>query len=207
MAQIRKGGKKEVPGVNTSSLPDIVFMLLFFFMATTTMKEVSFKVDVKVPEATELQKLEKKSLTRYIYIGTPMKEYQKMYGTESRIQLDDAFAEVDEIEMFIENERGDMSEEDKGLLTVSIKADKDTKMGVVSDVKQALRRAQALKINYAATKKAPKRCFCLTSANLCVVLLSVLQFFNRVFAFFKTIILTKSVDKFFNYQMACNIAW
>ena len=157
MAQIRKGGKKEVPGVNTSSLPDIVFMLLFFFMATTTMKEVSFKVDVKVPEATELQKLEKKSLTRYIYIGTPMKEYQKMYGTESRIQLDDAFAEVDEIEMFIENERGDMSEEDKGLLTVSIKADKDTKMGVVSDVKQALRRAQALKINYAATKKAPKR--------------------------------------------------
>ena len=78
MAQIRKGGKKEVPGVNTSSLPDIVFMLLFFFMATTTMKEVTYKVEVKVPEATELQKLEKKSLTRYIYVGTPMKEYQKI---------------------------------------------------------------------------------------------------------------------------------
>ena len=153
MAQIRKGGKKEVPGVNTSSLPDIVFMLLFFFMATTTMKEVTFKVDVKVPEATELQKLEKKSLTRYIYVGTPMKEYQKMYGKESRVQLDDAFAEISEIEMFIENERNAMKESDQGLLTVSIKADKETKMGIITDIKQALRRAQALKINYAATKR------------------------------------------------------
>ena len=153
MAQIRKGGKKEVPGVNTSSLPDIVFMLLFFFMATTTMKEVTYKVDVKVPEATELQKLEKKSLTRYIYVGTPMKEYQKMYGKESRVQLDDAFAEVDEIEMLIENERNAMKESDQGLLTVSIKADKETKMGIITDIKQALRSAQALKINYAATKR------------------------------------------------------
>ena len=153
MAQIRKGGKKEVPGVNTSSLPDIVFMLLFFFMATTTMKEVTYKVDVKVPEATELQKLEKKSLTRYIYVGTPMKEYQKMYGKESRVQLDDAFAEINEIEMFIENERNAMKESDQGLLTVSIKADKETKMGIITDIKQALRRAQALKINYAATKR------------------------------------------------------
>lgn len=153
MAQIRKSGKKEVPGVNTSSLPDIVFMLLFFFMATTTMKEVTYKVDLKVPEATELQKLEKKSLTRYIYVGTPMKEYQKMYGKESRVQLDDAFAEVDEIEMFIENERNAMKESDQGLLTVSIKADKETKMGIITDIKQALRRAQALKINYAATQR------------------------------------------------------
>jgi biopolymer transport protein ExbD len=117
------------------------------------MKEVTYKVDVKVPEATELQKLEKKSLTRYIYVGTPMKEYQKMYGKESRVQLDDAFAEVDEIEMFIENERNAMKESDQGLLTVSIKADKETKMGIITDIKQALRRAQALKINYAATKR------------------------------------------------------
>ena len=153
MAQIRKGGKKEVPGVNTSSLPDIVFMLLFFFMATTTMKEVTYKVDVKVPEATELQKLEKKSLTRYLYVGIVIKEYLKMYGKESRVQLDDAFAEVDEIEMFIENERNAMKESDQGLLTVSIKADKETKMGIITDIKQALRRAQALKINYAATKR------------------------------------------------------
>ena len=153
MAQIRKGGKKEVPGVNTSSLPGIVFMLLFFFMATTTMKEVTYKVQLTVPEATELQKLEKKSLTRYIYVGTPMKEYQKMYGKESRVQLDDAFAEVSEIEMFIENERNAMKESDQGLLTVSIKADKETKMGIITDIKQALRRAQALKINYAATKR------------------------------------------------------
>jgi biopolymer transport protein ExbD len=153
MAQIRKGGKKEVPGVNTSSLPDIVFMLLFFFMATTTMKEVTYKVDVKVPEATELQKLEKKSLTRYIYVGTPTAEFRKQYGAETRLQLDDAFAEPKEVGDFILNERSSMPEEDQNLMTVSIKADKETEMGIITDIKQELRRVSALKINYAATQR------------------------------------------------------
>ncbi len=153
MAKIRKEGKKSVPAVSTASLPDIIFMLLFFFMVSTSMKEVTYKVDIRVPEATQLQSLDKKSLIRYIYIGEPTKEYQKSYGKETRVQLDDAFAEVSEIQMFIENERAAMKEEEQGLLTVSIKADKETKMGIVTDVKQALRRAQALKISYAATQR------------------------------------------------------
>ena len=142
-----------MPALNTSSLPDIIFMLLFFFMSVTSMKEVTYKVQFQVPQATELTKLEKKSLVRYIYVGTPTADFRKQYGAETRIQLDDAFAEVNEIEDYIVNERSAMSESDQGLMTVSIKADADTRMGVIADIKQALRRAYALKISYASTQR------------------------------------------------------
>lgn len=154
MATIRKEEKREAPALSTSSLPDIIFMLLFFFMAVTTMKEVTYKVRVSPPSATELQKLENKSLVRYIYVGKPMQEFAKIYGSESRIQLNDQFADASEIESFITRERTAMKEEDQNVMTVSIKADKDTKMGVISDIKQALRRAYALKINYQAGQRA-----------------------------------------------------
>ena len=153
MARIRKGEKREMPALNTSSLPDIIFMLLFFFMTVTSMKEVTYKVQINNPQATELTKLEKKSLVRYIYVGTPTRDLQKQYGAETRIQLDDAFAEVNEIEEYIVNERSAMREEEQGKMTVSIKADKDTKMGIIADIKQELRRAYALKISYAATQR------------------------------------------------------
>ena len=153
MAQIRKGGKKKVQAISTASLPDVVFMLLFFFMAATSMKEVTYMVTMRMPEATELQKLEKKSLVRYVYIGAPKPEFQKRFGTSTRIQLDDAFADVSQLEDYVVRERSAMKEEEQNLLTICIKADKDTKMGVITDVKQALRRAYALKINYAALKR------------------------------------------------------
>lgn len=153
MAKIRKSEKREMPALNTSSLPDIIFMLLFFFMTVTSMKEVTYKVQISNPQATELTKMEKKSLIRYVYVGTPTRELQKQFGMETRIQLDDAFAEVDKIEEHIVNERSAMKEQDQGLMTVSIKADKETRMGVISDIKQALRRAYALKITYAATPR------------------------------------------------------
>ncbi len=153
MAKIRRNEKREMPALNTSSLPDIIFMLLFFFMSVTSMKEVTYKVSFTNPTATELTKLEKKSLVRYIYVGTPTAEYRKQYGAETRIQLDDAFADKSEIGDFIINERSAMNEQDQGLMTVSIKADKDTRMGVITDIKQELRRAYALKISYAATQR------------------------------------------------------
>ncbi len=153
MAKIRRNNKREMPALNTSSLPDIIFMLLFFFMSVTSMKEVTYKVHFTTPTATELTKLEKKSLVRYIYVGTPTAEYRKQYGAETRIQLDDAFADKSEIGDFIINERSAMNEQDQGLMTVSIKADKETRMGVISDIKQELRRAYALKISYAATQR------------------------------------------------------
>ncbi len=142
-----------MPALNTSSLPDIIFMLLFFFMSVTSMKEVTYKVSFTTPTATELTKLEKKSLVRYIYVGTPTAEFRKQYRAETGIQLDDAFADKSEIGDFIINERSAMNEQDQGLMTVSIKADKETRMGVISDIKQELRRAYALKISYAATQR------------------------------------------------------
>lgn len=153
MAKIRRADKREMPALNTSSLPDIIFMLLFFFMSVTSMKEVTYKVQFTNPQATELTKLEKKSLVRYIYVGTPTKEFRKQFGTESRIQLDDQFAEKSEIGEYILNENAQMNEEDKSQMTISIKADKETRMGIINDIKQELRAVSALKISYAATQR------------------------------------------------------
>lgn len=150
---IRKAEKKEAPALSTSSLPDIIFMLLFFFMAVTSMKEVTYKVRIAPPTASEIQKLENRSLVRYIYVGEPMREYREQFGTASRIQLNDQFADVSEIESYITLERSAMKEEDQNIMTVSINADRDTKMGLITDIKQALRRAYALKINYQANSR------------------------------------------------------
>ena len=144
--------ERTVGQINTASLPDIIFMLLFFFMVTTVMREVDLMVTIKVPEATEAKKLEKKSLVSYIYIGKPLLRYQKYFGTEPRIQLNDQFKTTDDIQDFIAQERDQLNEADRNKLTVSLKIDKDTKMGIVTDVKQALRRANALKINYSSLK-------------------------------------------------------
>lgn len=153
MAIIRKSEKRESPELSTSSLPDIIFMLLFFFMAVTTMKEVTYKVRVTPPSASEIQKLENKSLVRYIYVGEPLRDFREQFGSATRIQLNDQFADVSEIENFVTMERSAMKEEDQNAMTVSIKADKETKMGIISDIKQALRRAYALKINYQASAR------------------------------------------------------
>ena len=150
MAKFSKTGKRGMPPLNTSSLPDLIFVMLFFFMIVTTMREVSLKVEFKVPQGTELEKLEKKSLVTFIYVGKPNEEFRKKMGSESRIQLNDAFAEVAEIQDFITQERLSMKEEDQPFMTVSLKIDQETKMGIVTDIKQALRQAYALKINYSA---------------------------------------------------------
>ena len=144
--------KKEVPSMTSSSLSDIVFMLLFFFMVTTQMRETENKVMVKIPEASEVVKLERKDLNSYINIGTPIKSLQAMYGTEARIQLNDSFKTTDDIRDFVAAERESKSEQDRQFMTVSIRADQDVRMGIITDVKQELRRCSALKIMYSARK-------------------------------------------------------
>jgi len=150
MSRFKSKKEKEAPAINTSSLPDIIFMLLFFFMVTTVMREVTFKVKLKLPIATEVQKLQKKSLVSYIYIGPPVNS--KLLGTNSRIQLNDMFATVDDIQEFVAKEREDREEADRKYITTSLKVDGMTKMGIVTDVKQELRKAGALKINYSTRK-------------------------------------------------------
>ncbi|HUS85767.1 MAG TPA: biopolymer transporter ExbD [Bacteroidales bacterium] len=147
----RSTGKSGVGKINTASLPDVVFMLLFFFMTTTVMREVELKIQVTVPQATQGKKLEKKSLASFIYIGEPLQNLRATFGSEPKIQLNDAFKEVDDIQDFIAQEREQLDEADKAKMLVSLKVDKDTKMGIVVEVKQSLRKANALKIMYANT--------------------------------------------------------
>ena len=153
MSKFRKDSKKDTPGISTASLPDIVFMLLFFFMVTTVMRETTIMVQQSLPQATEIQKLEKKSLVSYIYIGSPVERMQGTYGTKARIQLNDAFATIDDIPQYITAERTARDEKEVPFMTTSIKADQNTKMGIVTDVKQELRKANALNINYSTRKK------------------------------------------------------
>ena len=141
---------KEVPGISSGSLSDIVFMLLFFFMVTTQMRETENKVVVKLPVASEAAKLERKDLSANINIGSPTRQYQAMYGTDARIQLNDSFKTTDDIRDFVAAERESKSEADRQFMTVSIRADQDVRMGIITDVKQELRRCSALKIMYSA---------------------------------------------------------
>ncbi len=157
MAKFKSKVKKGSQKLNTASLPDIVFMLLFFFMVTTVMRETEIQVSVKIPEATQVKKLEKKSLVSYIYIGRPISQLQSVYGTEPMIQLNDKLINEEgvpseSIKDFILSEREKLDEADKNRMTVSLRIDSNIPMGKVTDVKQALRLANALKINYSAKK-------------------------------------------------------
>ncbi|MCU0448367.1 MAG: biopolymer transporter ExbD [Bernardetiaceae bacterium] len=140
---------KALPAISTASLPDIVFMLLFFFMVTTVLRETDLLIMNRLPAATQLQKLEKKSLVSYIYVGKPRDTGK--YGTEPRIQLNDVLALPRDIVNFVFNEKADRAEGERDMLTMSLKVDREAKMGIVSDVKQQLREANALKVNYSTT--------------------------------------------------------
>ena len=149
MAKFSRSGKKDMPELSTSSLPDIVFMILFFFMVTTQLRETEPLVSVRVPEASEIAKLERKDLASYINIGSPVRSKQAEFGTDARLQLNDSFKNVDDIRDFVAAERENLSEADRSFMTVVIRA--DVRMGIVTDVKQELRRCSALKIMYSAT--------------------------------------------------------
>ncbi|MPQ48690.1 biopolymer transporter ExbD [Marinifilum sp. N1E240] len=154
MSKFRKDGGKELPAISTASLPDIVFMLLFFFMVSTTMRDTELSVTYIQPTATEIVKLEKKDLVSNIHVGVPLRKFQKTFGTEPRIQLNDQFATVDDIQQFIASEREARREELRNKLTTNLKVDRYTKMGIIVDIKQELRKASSLKLNYSALQAA-----------------------------------------------------
>ena len=137
--------KKEIPGLNTAALPDLIFTVLFFFMIVTHMRSVPLKVKYRVPQGTEITKLVKKSTVTFIHIG-------KVNG-QTRIQLNDKLATVDDVEAYVKAERARMLPEDKSRQVVSIKADRQTDMQTINAVKRALQRANALNINYSAEKE------------------------------------------------------
>ncbi|OFX55496.1 MAG: biopolymer transporter ExbD [Bacteroidetes bacterium GWA2_30_7] len=156
MAKFNKGKKSGMAPISTASLPDVVFMLLFFFMVTTVLRETELFIRVKLPEATEIKKLEKKSLVSYIYVGPPILKLQQTLGTEPRIQLNDKFSSLSDIRDFIISEREQKDEAEVPFMTTSLKVDEKTKMGIVTDIKQELRNCNALKINYSSRTKIKK---------------------------------------------------
>ena len=150
MGKFSKGEGREMPQMNTATLPDMVFVILFFFMITTTMRTETLLVRIVLPTASEVVKLERRSLTTYLYLGPAM---DATLGTGTQMQLNDRFARVEDIQDFITQERASMSEADQPWMTVSLEVDRDTHMSYVDDVRQALRRAYALRISYSADRE------------------------------------------------------
>jgi len=153
MSKFRKK-KKGMPAVNTAALPDIVFMLLFFFMVTTTMRETDLRIEnPRLPAATEVKKLEHKSLVTTIYVGkskTPEKHGQSF----NRIQLNDKIATADQVPAFIINARSKVSEAEVPFMTTSIKADREANVGTIIDIRLKLRDVNALKLSYSASNSS-----------------------------------------------------
>ncbi|MFI3292158.1 MAG: biopolymer transporter ExbD [Rikenellaceae bacterium] len=152
MAVIKKKGKKGLPPISTASLPDVIFMILFFFMVSTTMREQELLVRFTLPSASEVQKLEKKSLVSYIHVGPPSQSMQGKFGTAPRIQLNDSYSTTRDILDFVASERDQLNEIDRASMTICLKSDGAVRMGTITDIKQELRRAQALKLSYSASK-------------------------------------------------------
>ena len=151
MAGFKKKESREMPEMNTSSLPDLIFTILFFFMIVTTMREVTLKVKMTIPQGTELEKLEKKSAVSYIYVGPPTDALRAQMGSSTRIQLNDRYAEPREVMDFVAQERQGMTNQAEQV--ISIKADSKTQMGIITDIKKVLRKSWALRINYSATRR------------------------------------------------------
>ena len=151
MSKFRKktGTSQDIP---TAALPDIIFMLLFFFMVTTVLRESTIMVKQSIPKATQLRKLEQKKLVSYMYVGKP--NDTRKFGAEPKIQANDAFIEVEGIIQFIEEEKGKLAEHEKDQITISLKVDDETKMGIIADIQEKMRDANARKLMYAAGRKA-----------------------------------------------------
>jgi len=146
--------KKGMAAVSTASLPDIVFMLLFFFMLVTVLKDEDPKVKVTPPQASELTQIESKHLVQYINIGpAATKRDQEVLGTAPLIQLNDYFASEDQVVPWVDEKRAKLPESEKNKMIVALKVDQDTKMRLVTDVKQELRKANALKILYNTSQR------------------------------------------------------
>lgn len=130
----RASTKQEIP---TASMPDIIFMLLLFFMVTTTLREVEVLVNYSLPEAEAIEKIENKRLISYIWVGQ-----------DARIQINDSIVKMDDIQDIMYAKRQALPN-----VIVSLRVDKNTDMGYVTDIQQELRKAFCLRINYSANIK------------------------------------------------------
>lgn len=155
MSKFKKKKSGSLPAISTASLPDIVFMLLFFFMTATTMKDSDLMIENRLPKANQTAKLHKKQYVMYIYAGQAKDNYKSTLGSSDRIQLNDKISSVAEIRNFVITERASRNSEDEKYLTASLKIDREVKMGLVQDIKQELRKVDQLKVNYTTNQGNP----------------------------------------------------
>ena len=162
---------REVPILNTASLPDLIFTVLFFFMIVTHMRTTTSKVKYALPQGTELKRLVKKSAVTYIYIGRDMPKTTRETSSAAspntssassmdvsayKVQLNNRVGSIDEVASFVANEKKRMNPDDQVKMTVSIKADRSTPMYVINAVKRAVRAGGATRINYSAERESDK---------------------------------------------------
>jgi biopolymer transport protein ExbD len=131
----------DLPGLNLASMPDLIFTVLFFFMIVTHMREVDLKVKYEVPAGTEVKKMNQKTAVINLYLG------------EGGIQIDNELVTLQGIVPYINQVRKNLSAENQERLTISLKADKKTPMGLITDVKRELQKAYAVKVNYAGSEE------------------------------------------------------
>ncbi len=152
MSKFKKGKQGDLPAISTASLPDIVFMLLFFFMVATVMRDSSLMIENRLPSADQVEKL-KKDRTAFIYAGKPSAQFKQL-GTEPVIQFNDKIIKVEEVQSSVLEAQRELTEELQPKFVVGLKVDKHTHAGLVSDIKQELRKANTLKVMYIANARA-----------------------------------------------------
>lgn|SRR5690554_5704403 len=147
MAKFTKKKDGGLPAINTASLPDIVFMLLFFFMVVTVLRDDNLLVQNTLPKADQVEKLQK-DRSVYIYAGKPSARYQDMYGTEPKIQIGDKYTDISNLKFALTEARGKLRSELQDYVMVALKVDEETNTGMVTDIKQELRDLNMLKLIY-----------------------------------------------------------
>ena len=155
MSKFKKKKTAGTPGISTASLPDIVFMLLFFFMTATTMKDNDLKIENKLPLGDQTSKLHRKENVMSIFIGKPSERYIPVLGQSDRIQLNDKISSVSEVKGFVISERASRPSSSENKLTCALKIDENVRMGIVRDVKQELRKVEQLKVSYVTNQGSP----------------------------------------------------
>lgn len=155
--RMMKRRRRQVPDLNTAALPDLIFTVLLFFMIVTHLRDVELKVKYSVPQGTELTKLTKKAAVTHIYIGKAATG-TAMNGSDSVfIQINDKLVGISEITGQIEAERNRMAPEDFERMTIDLRADRDIPMHIITEVKEALRSAYALRVFYSASEAEERR--------------------------------------------------
>jgi biopolymer transport protein ExbD len=152
MSKFKNKKQGDLPAISTASLPDIVFMLLFFFMVATVMRDSSLMIENILPSADQVEKL-KKDRTTFIYAGKPSSQF-KQFGDEPRIQINDQFVGIEDIRPAVLQAQSELNEELQSKIVVGLKVDRNTHAGLVSDIKQELRKANTLKVMYITNARA-----------------------------------------------------